>query len=50
MGVADGGEDRVMTENLLDLEEIDTRLNQVGGIGHLVIHNSPLRACRSSIF
>jgi hypothetical protein len=32
VGVAGGGEDGVMTEELLDFQPIDTGLNQMGGI------------------
>lgn len=32
MGIACSGEDRVMAENLLDLDEIDAGLDQVSGI------------------
>ena len=33
MGVANGGENRVMAKNLLDLDELDAGLDQVSGIG-----------------
>ena len=32
VGVANGGENRVMAEVFLDLDQIDTGLDQVGGI------------------
>ena len=32
MGIAGGGENGVMAEELLHLDQIDTRLDQVGGI------------------
>ncbi len=32
VGVAGGGENAVMTEDLLDLDQIDTGLDQVGGV------------------
>ena len=32
MGIAGGGENRVMAEELLHLDQIDARLDQVGGI------------------
>jgi hypothetical protein len=33
MGIADGGEQGVMAEDLLYVEQIDAGLEQVGGIG-----------------
>lgn len=30
--IADGGQDRVMTENLLYLDQVDAGFDQVGGI------------------
>ena len=33
MGIARGGENRVMTEEFLYLDQIDTGLDQVSGIG-----------------
>jgi hypothetical protein len=32
MGIAGGGEDRVVAEEFLHLDQIDTGLDQVGGI------------------
>jgi len=32
VGVAGGGENAVMTEDLLDLDQIDTGFDQVGGV------------------
>ena len=32
VGVAGGDQNAVMTENLLDLDQIDTGLDQVGGV------------------
>ena len=32
MGVAQGGEDGLMAEDLLHFQQIDTRFNQMGGI------------------
>ena len=32
VGVAGGGQNAVMTEDLLDLDQIDTGLDQVGGV------------------
>jgi len=32
MGIAGGGEDRVVAEDFLHLDQIDTGLDQVGGV------------------